>query len=75
MNRFFSIKTGVLAFRFARHHRHDHLGIIAIRCMRCNPPEFDSSPQGLPAFSLPVPMRQRDKADALADLQARPDPE
>jgi len=69
MNRFFSIRTGVLAFRYARHHRHDRLGAIAVRCLRCAPLEYESSPQFGP-FSPPVPLRQPDKADRLADIEA-----
>ncbi len=73
--RFFAFRTGRLAMRYARKHRHDGLGGIAIRCIRCAPIEYEQSPQapripddfsGPPQYPPPS-----DKAITLAEMQAQ----
>src|ERR1035437_7604550 len=72
--RFFSLRTGVLAFRYARKHRHDNLGSIAVRCLRCAPMEYEGSPQrgavGRGPAQFPEYPPPSDTAITLAELQA-----
>jgi hypothetical protein len=68
--RFFALRTGWLGMRFARKHRHDGLGVIAVRCLRCSPMEYEASPQNLP-YAGPTGPPLSDVPLRLADLQAQ----
>jgi|HubBroStandDraft_6_1064221.scaffolds.fasta_scaffold00174_39 hypothetical protein len=67
--RLFALSTARLAFRYARAHKHDGLGSIAIRCVRCAPLSYDGSAQ----YAGPMPSEPvaDGKVLRLADLQAK----
>ena len=73
--RFFALTSGWLAMRYARKHKHDGLGVIAIRCLRCAPLEFEQSPQGnrVPEDYQAAPPAAPIDSNIirLADIQAR----
>jgi hypothetical protein len=73
--RLFALSTARLAFRYARRHRHDGLGAVAVRCIRCAPMEYEQSPQGNlpPGYGdAPAPFPPpSDNIIRLADFQAR----
>ena len=68
--RLFALSTARLAFRYARAHKHDGLGSIAIRCVRCAPLAYDGAPSEY-AGPMPTEPVADGKVLRLADLQAR----
>jgi len=69
--RFFALRAGWLSMRFARHHRHDGLGGIAVRCIRCAPMEYEASPQRSAQTWGPPHPPPSDMPLRLAEMQAR----
>ena len=63
----FATRAGRLAFAYARKHRHDGNGAVALRCLRCAPLDHDDASSASQRAAIPLD----DRPLRLADIQAR----